>query len=105
MKNGTLLVLLSAINGVQDGCFGAVSTGISKVLLSCRRKRGVLLRRSDIERVLSLLSMVGYESMKRRVILSHLCKTLHQLTQPEGLLKICERGELCVSNGPPFLLI
>jgi hypothetical protein len=42
VKNGTLLVLLNAINAVKDGCFRAAFMEILKGLVSFRRKNGVL---------------------------------------------------------------
>jgi hypothetical protein len=42
IKNGTLLVLLSAFNDVKSGCFGAVSTVILRGLACFRRKIGAL---------------------------------------------------------------
>jgi hypothetical protein len=45
IKNGTLLVLLSAFNDVKSGCFGAVSTVILRGLACFRRKIGALSKR------------------------------------------------------------
>jgi hypothetical protein len=63
VKNGTRLVLLNVINDVRDGCFRAVSTVISKVLGSFRRKSGVLLKKRHIEHESYPSLIDGYKSI------------------------------------------
>jgi hypothetical protein len=61
-KNGTLLVFLSVFNDVKDGCFGAVFMAVRRALGCFGRKIGVLFVERYIERRLSPLLMVGYNS-------------------------------------------
>jgi transposase len=58
VKNGTLLVLLNAINAVKDGCFRAAFMEILKGLVSFGRKNRVPSTLQDIERRSSLLLRV-----------------------------------------------
>jgi hypothetical protein len=62
VKNGTLLALLSAINDVKGGCFGAAFMAIQRGLGCFGRKIGALLKRQLIKPRLSQLLTVGYDS-------------------------------------------
>jgi len=48
VKNRSLLVLLSAINAVKDGYFGAVFIIIQRILKCFGRRNGDLLKKSHI---------------------------------------------------------
>ena len=78
-KNRTLLALLNAINDAKDGCFGVVFMGILRGLVSFGRKIGGLLTQKDIERKLSLLLTVGFDSTEMLGVSLFLCKILRLL--------------------------
>jgi hypothetical protein len=55
-------VLLSAINNIKGGCFGAAFMAIQRGLAYFGRKIGALSKRQLIELRLSQLLTVGYDS-------------------------------------------
>jgi hypothetical protein len=105
VKNRTRLVLLNVINDVRDRCFRAVSTVISKVLGSFRRKSGVLLKKRHIKHKSYLSLIDGYKSIVIIVNGCNLCKIERPLMQQEVRFRIFKREEYTISNGPHSLLI
>jgi hypothetical protein len=103
VKNGTLLALLNAINDVKDGCFGVVFMGILRGLVSFGRKNGGLSTQKDIERKLSLLLRVGFNSTEMLGLSLLLCRILHLLIGLHRLWRSSVNEASVVSNGLRFL--
>jgi hypothetical protein len=105
VKNGIRLTLLNVINDVRDGCFRAVSTVISKVLGSFRRKSGILLKKRYIKHESYPSLMDGYKSIVIMVNGYNSCKIERPLIQQGVRFRIFKREEYTISNGPHSLLI
>jgi hypothetical protein len=99
VKNGTLLILLSAFNDVRIGCFGAVFIAMSKGLVSFGRKIRILFLQRAIKQRSFQLVMAGFDLLRIKAINWYVCRIQYLPTLQRVQLKIFKREKLTVFSG------